>query len=172
MMRQKERNGEMRSQYRTVGLMLLAMAGLFASPVAAEVDLIATNTCLADRLAEGQNPSSCVDQAHQRCLTTPDDMTAAAVLCFSQARETWRIGITAEMERITETADDRIAAIAGVELKYDLLANLMQCDRMEELAKVGSDATGDQISRQRAQCDASASGLAYLRVRLRAESMQ
>jgi hypothetical protein len=138
----------------------------------ADVDLTAADACLTDRLSQNQSPASCVDQAHQRCLTTPEDLTASAVLCFGQARKAWSIGIAANMEQINETADDRIAAIAAVELKYDMLANLMQCDRMEELAKAGSDATGDQISRQRAQCEASAAGLVYLRVKMRSQSLQ
>ncbi|WP_218588655.1 hypothetical protein [Marivita hallyeonensis] len=149
-----------------------ALLCILSSSASADVNLVAADACLAARLVQQQNPASCVDEAHQRCLTTPDDMTASAVLCYNQAREAWRIGISAEMERIAETADDRIAAIAGVELKYDLLANLMQCDRMEELAKVGSEATGNQIARQRAQCEASASGLAYLRVKMRAQSLR
>lgn len=147
------------------------LAASTALPAAADERLVETNACLNARLAENQTPAPCVDQAHQRCLTTPEDMTASAVLCFRQARETWNIGIATEMEHIRKAASDRIASIAAIELKYDLLANLMQCDRMEELAKVGSDASGDQISRQRAQCDASASGLAYLRVKIRSRSL-
>jgi len=144
----------------------------FGLPASADVDLITTDACLSERLAQSENPTVCVDQAHQRCLTMPTDMTASAVLCFSQAREAWNIGIAANMEQIKETADERIATIAAVELKYDLLANLMQCDRMEELAKAASEATGDQIARQRAQCEASAAGLVYLRVKLRSRSLQ
>ena len=137
----------------------------------ADVDLTVADACLTDRLSQNQNPSSCVDQAHQRCLTTQADMSATAILCFSQAKEAWNIGIATNMEQIRETATDRIAAIAAIELKYDLLANLMQCDRMEELAKAGSEATGDQISRQRGQCEASAAGLVYLRVKMRSQSL-
>lgn len=138
----------------------------------ADVDLPTIDACLSERISQKANPASCVDQAHQRCLTTPEDMTASAVLCFGQAREAWNIGIAANMEQIRETAEDRIATLAAIELKYDLLANLMQCDRMEELAKAGSEATGDQIVRQRAQCEASAAGLVYLRVKLRSQSLQ
>lgn len=153
------------------GLRVMAMMCL-GTAATADVDLTAADACLNDRLSQNQNPASCIDQAHQRCLTTPDDLTASAVLCFGQAREAWNNGIAANMKTIDDMADDRIAAIAAIELKYDLLANLMQCDRMEELAKAGSEATGDQISRQRAQCEASAAGLVYLRVKMRAQSLQ
>lgn len=154
---------------RGLGAVLAVCLGTFAQ---ADVDLATADTCLTDHLSRNQNPSACIDQAHQRCLTTPETMTASAVLCFGQAREAWNIGIAANMDNITQNADARIAAIAAVELKYDLLANLMQCDRMEELAKLGAVATGDQIARQRAQCEASAAGLVYLRVKMRAQSLQ
>ena len=144
----------------------------FGSVASADVDLITTDACLNERLAQGENPTVCVDQAHKRCLTTTSEMTASAVLCFGQAREAWNIGIAANMERIKETADERLATIAAVELKYDLLGNFMQCYRMEELAKAASEATGDQIARQRSQCEASAAGLVYLRVKLRSSSLQ
>ena len=75
-----------------------ALVVIAAFPAAADDRLAKTNACLEDRLAENQNPASCVDQAHQRCLTTPEDMTASAVLCFGQARDTWNIGIASEME--------------------------------------------------------------------------
>lgn len=146
--------------------------GLSCGAAWADVDLAETDACLTERIGQNQNPASCVDTAHQRCLTTPEDLTASAVLCFRQARDAWDIGIAREMDVIQQSATNRIAAIAAVELRYDLLANLMQCDRMEELAKVGSEATGEQIARQRAQCEASASGLVYLRVKMRALSLQ
>lgn len=162
---QPMRTGILRTTY-------VFIAVIIGSAAWADVDLATTDTCLNARIAKGENPTVCVDQAHQRCLTMPDDMTASAVLCFGQAREAWNIGIAANMEQINETADARIATIAAVELKYDLLANLMQCDRIEELAKAASEATGDQIARQRAQCEASAAGLVYLRVKLRSRSLQ
>ena len=165
-----ERKQPMRNGILRAACVIMAFG--FGSGASADVDLITTDACLNERLAQGENPTVCVDQAHQRCLTMPGDMSASAILCFGQAREAWNIGIAAKMERIKETADERLATIAAVELKYDMLGNLMQCDRMEELAKAASEATGDQIARQRAQCEASAAGLVYLRVKLRSRSLQ
>ena len=76
------------------------------------------------------------------------------------------------MGRISAIADDRIAAIAGIELKYDLITARTQCDRMEELALAASGQPAETIRRQKSRCEAGAAGLAYLRLKLRARSLQ
>jgi hypothetical protein len=142
------------------------------SPALAEADLASAENCLIARIDAGENPTQCIDDAHVTCQATPADQPAIAILCYREARAAWDVGIKAEMARINDRADDRIAAIAAVELKYDLIANLTQCDRMEELAKVGSDVSADAIQRQKAHCEASSAGLAYLRVKLRGRSIE
>jgi hypothetical protein len=76
------------------------------------------------------------------------------------------------MADITARADDRIAKIAGVELKYDLISGLTECNRMEDLARVGSDQSPELIQREREHCEASAAALAYMWASLRGSSLK
>lgn len=151
-------------------LAVLLAAGL-AAPALAQVDLPAADACLTERLGAGQNPAACVEAAHADCVATPPDAPALATVCFREARSAWDRGIGAEMARIAARADERIAAIAGIELKYDLIASRTQCDRMEELALAASSASPEDILRQKSRCEAAAAGLAYLRLKLRAQSI-
>ncbi|MDQ2088891.1 hypothetical protein [Marimonas arenosa] len=141
-------------------------------PVLAGVDLTAAETCMAQQIASGQNPALCLDTAHADCLLSPADAPAVATLCFTEARKAWDAGIAAEMARIRDNAPEKIAAIAAIEVKYDLLTGLTQCDRMEELAKVASEEPADSIQRQKARCTASSAGLAYLRLRYRGSDIE
>lgn len=154
------------------GLLAMGLATALAGPVAAQIDIATVQTCMTNRIDTGENPAICIDEAQATCQATPADSPAVAILCFRNARSDWDAAITAEMARIRDRADDRIAAIAAVELKYDLLASLTQCDRMEELARVGTDTPAETIQRQKARCEASASGLAYLRAMLRGRSIK
>lgn len=148
----------------------MGLLGL-AVPALAQIEIAKATECMTARIDAGETPALCIDEAHATCLATPADSPAVAILCYRNARADWDAAITAEMSRIRERADERISAIAAVELKYDLIASLTQCDRMEELALVGSTKSGETIQRQKARCEASAAGLAYLRATLRGRSL-
>ncbi|WGW05708.1 hypothetical protein [Tropicibacter oceani] len=142
---------------------VLLLLSTLASPASAEVDLTSVDACIAQARSDGQPPTACIDAAHAACQAEPGDSHMVAALCYAQAREIWGNGIRDRMSAITATAPEKLAAIAGIEVKYDLIANLTQCDRIEELSRLG-DATGEEIQRQKARCEATASGLAYLRL--------
>lgn len=144
---------------------------LSAGIARAELDLPAADSCLEDRVSAGKSPADCIEAAHAACQTIPEETPAVAMVCFREARGSWDAGIAEEMARIRDKAPEKIAAIAGIEVKYDLLASLTQCDRMEELALVASHATAETIQRQKSRCEATASGLAYLRLKLRARGI-
>ena len=148
---------------------LLAFTGA-APPALAEVALDKVQACLDTARGTGDAPASCIDQALSPCIDEPDDLNSVAILCFEEARKTFGDGIRARMAQIRDTARENIAAIAGIEVKYDLIASLTQCDRMEELARLG-DSTAEKIQRRKSQCAAAASGLTWLRLVLRSADM-
>ncbi|WP_121633704.1 hypothetical protein [Tropicibacter alexandrii] len=139
-----------------------ALAVCIALPAWA-VDLDAVNSCIDTARAEQGNPNQCIDAAHQPCLVDSAEAPAAAILCFTEARETWSEGIASRMDTLRANAPEDIAALAGIEVKYDLLASLVQCDRLEELGRL-RDAPTEQVVLQKARCTATASGLAYTRL--------
>jgi hypothetical protein len=74
------------------------------------------------------------------------------------------------MAEIRDSAAERLSAIASVEVKYDMLGNLMQCDRMEALALIG-DAEPAAIQRDKARCTAAATGLVLTRLLIRSQDL-
>lgn len=135
-------------------------------PGLAEVDLGAVSACGI----AGDPPAACVEQAMAECHAAPPDTPAVASQCFRAAQARFSEGITARMQAIRDGAPERIAAIAGIEVKYDLLLGLTQCDRMQELALVGeSDLAA--IQRQADGCTATAAGIALLRLMSRSRDL-
>ena len=53
-------------------------------------------------------------------------------------------------------ADDTATTIARIEAKYDVIGAMVQCDRIEALAKAASDLDGPQIALQKERCLARA----------------
>ncbi|MFZ7090230.1 hypothetical protein [Primorskyibacter sp. 2E233] len=149
---------------------VLAVIYSSALPALAEVDLATVDACIEQARSDGQVPTACIDAAQADCQAETSDSHMVAALCYTKAREVWGTGIRDRMQLISASAPENVAAIAGIEVKYDLLANLTQCDRMEELSRVG-EATNEEIQRQKARCEASASGLAYLRLVWRSADM-
>lgn len=143
-----------------------ALAVSLALPAAAE-DL---SDCVAARLAEGAAPGACVAEALAPCDAEPADKPAVALLCYKRAQDGWAEGLAARMAEIRESAAEGLSALASVEVKYDMLGHLLQCDRMEELARLGTaEAAG--IQRDKARCTAAATGLVYTRLMMRAQDL-
>lgn len=152
-------------------LLLAAATGLTWAvvpfPALAEVDLPRAQACFDEAIATQSNPAPCVEAEQQACLNGAVEMPAVATLCLTQAQSQWSAAIGARIDAIVTNAPDTLAAIARIETRYDLLSNLLQCDRMEELALVGSEQTGEEILLQKTRCSATASGLTYMRLYLR-----
>jgi hypothetical protein len=148
-------------------LLILAVLALLSGPALADMDFEEVNTCLGDRVASGQSPASCIDDVHADCVRTDAGTPAVATLCFVTAEQNWQAGMAGLMETIGKNASEQVAAIAGIEVKYDMLAALLQCNRMEELSRVVGRDSAEVIQRQTARCRASAAGLTYARLFLR-----
>jgi hypothetical protein len=136
-------------------------------PVAAQDARETLNACLSERIETEAQLLDCVSAAIEPCLSEPDDMNAVAALCFREARGQLDAGISAGMSDLRASASDEISTLVSIELKYDILSGLLQCDRMEELAVALSEYDAEAIQRQKAQCQATTSGLAYARLTLR-----
>ncbi|WP_167647537.1 hypothetical protein [Mameliella alba] len=144
---------------------LTLAALLLAAPLQAEprLDLDNLRSCVETAVDLGKAPTACVDTAHAPCLEISTETPAVAGLCFTETRQEWSEAIAARMADLGEKAPERIAALAGIEVKYDLLSSLVQCDRMEELALL-RELPAEEIQLQKARCTATASGLAYIRL--------
>lgn len=129
-----------------------------------------TDACILERFETGAAPTDCIDAAHAACLSSSTEAHSVAALCFRDAQSRWNEGIKARLEAFTATASEEIAAIAAIEVKYDVLSGLLQCDRMQDLSLAVSQMTPEAILRQKSQCDATALGLAYARLLWRART--
>lgn len=148
---------------RSVAPFVLALACATSTVAEESVDLDAVRSCVATALDLDKKPTGCVDSAHTACLRISSDTPAVAALCFEDRRADWSTAITQRMDHLRSAAPERIAALAGIEVKYDLLASLVQCDRMEELALL-REVAAEEIQIQKSRCEATASGLAYIRL--------
>jgi len=150
----------------------LAMLASLIHPAAAEVDISEVDACLTERLSAGRPPATCIDDAQSDCMRVDNEVPAVATLCFVEAEKKWQNGISGLMAQISDAAPDEIAAIAAIEVKYDLLSALLQCSRMEELSlTVGRDSE-PAILRQNARCKSNAAGLSYARLYLRSRDLR
>lgn len=145
---------------------------LAPSLAAAEVDIARFDGCVADSLARDRPAADCVQTAHAVCGDFPlETARAAAVLCYVDAQDAWTRAIRARLEGLGEDAEGRIAKLAEIEVKYDVLGSLLQCDRMEELARVASPEEDAAIGLQKARCTATALGLAYAKLLLQSRNL-
>lgn len=138
----------------------------------AEVSIEAADTCIAEQMATGDSPLSCIEEAQADCGAVPENTPSVAVLCYTEAKSAWSAGIAATMESFAADAPRDAMAISQIEAKYDLLSGFMQCDRMEELALAVSTESSEAIARQKAHCTASSAGVAYARLSWRISSLK
>lgn len=139
------------------------IAGLFpAAPAALAGDFDSARACLDARIAANEPVADCVQETQTACLSFEAPSLAGAD-CFRRAKDRWGGLIAQRMDQIRDGAREEVAAIAAIEVKYDLKGNLMQCDRMEELSLVQQD-PGEATVYARLRCEATAVGLAYAKL--------
>ncbi|GGE58318.1 hypothetical protein [Actibacterium pelagium] len=149
----------------------LITALCLGGPAFAEVDLDAFRSCVDTRIENNAPAAECVHAAQAACLSyDPEEQTASATLCFVEVKDGWSTGIQDQMQKISAEAEEQITAIASIELKYDLLANLLQCDRMHDLARL-TETPGETIALQKARCEATATGLALTKLILQSRRL-
>lgn len=119
-------------------------------------------SCFKEQLGAGQPIMLCIERAAHECSQFPAG-NAAGILCYVKAKDRWGEQIAAQMEKIKGEKDEREATIIGIELRYDLQANLLQCDRVEELALVDG-APDEMTAHSKAICESVAVGISYSRL--------
>lgn len=146
---------------------------ILALPVAAfaddsEGDAVAQLTaCVKEHASAGSEVAGCIDAAHRECLQYPPDTAPeAATKCFLDRKKLWGDAVTDQMDRMKSDTDERSFEIARINTRYDLTANLLQCDRLTELAQL-QDQPGPQVQTQQARCEATATGLTFIKLLLR-----
>lgn len=154
--------------HRFIPSLFVASLVLWPGLVAAQEENPAD--CIQEQREAGAPAADCVNRAQERCLQYPLG-TEAGIACYLEAKDRWGSRITERMETIRKTAPEEIAAIAGIEVKYDLKANLNQCDRMEELSLVRQDPDQGTVH-VRARCEATAVGLAYVKLVLQSGGIE
>jgi len=154
----------------TSPLIVIALVIAAAPSAQAETMIDTVNGCIEKAGTNEKLPSQCVDAAHQTCQRVGEEFDAQATLCFRDAVAHWSTGIRTLMAFVSENADPNMAAAASIELKYDILQARHQCDRLEEFARL-TDISTNEVVRQKAGCQAAASGLAYIKLAIRARSL-
>ena len=128
-------------------------------------------TCLAAQMENGGPSIACVNEALGACIQFTADAPQAALQCFLQSQTTWKDYTSARMEFVRETGGEDIAAVAGIEVKFDLLQNKLQCQRMSELSMLRAAPT-EQTQITAARCDATANGLVFAKLFAQSANMK
>lgn len=148
---------------------------LGALPSLATADGMASSetveACVTAQVEAGAPVADCVNEVQAACLEYPADAALAATACFLDAKEAWGSYIAARMETVRQSAPAEISAVAEIEVRYDLLQNLMQCDRMQELVLLRQEPS-DATQLQKARCEATATGLAFVKMLLQSREFQ
>lgn len=127
--------------------------------------------CVSDRIGDQAPVAECVRAAAAPCEAVPAAAPALAAKCFIDLKEGFGVAIAGRMDRLEQTAPDQIVSVAGIEVKYDLMTNLLQCDRMSELRALRAD-PGEGALAQDAACQARATGLAYAKLLLQSSEFE
>jgi hypothetical protein len=156
---------------RALVLATVCAAAGFATPLPAAADSMdGALACLQDAAQTGAPLGACVNDAQADCLGL-DPGSSEGILCFQTTKARWGALITERMAEIEATAPDEIRQIAGIEVKYDLQINLLQCDRMEELSLVSRNPDTTTLH-ARAACESSAVGLSWVRLMARSGGVE
>ncbi|MBD1545371.1 hypothetical protein [Roseibium aggregatum] len=153
------------------GFALVAANPGAASDANAGADLSGTESCVSTAVEAQRPPGDCLMELHAPCMAFPPNSKALATLCFVNTRKNWDARIKERLSTIAKTAAPRIASIANIESRYDLLSNLLQCDRLDELSALYQTADEDRLL-QKKRCEAAAAGLAYIRLLVRSETLK
>lgn len=148
----------------------IAFASLAMAGAASAEDFADPKACISQQIAAGAPVAECVNEVHTTCFAY-EEASLAATNCLRLAKDYWGSLIAGRMEQIRAAAPEEISAIAGIEVKYDLRANLMQCDRMEELTLVQREADEETLF-TRTRCEATAVGLAYVKLVLQSQGIE
>ena len=148
---------------------VFAVAGGLASTASAE-EPKTPRDCVRTQTEAKAPPAECVNQFQADCLQYPQG-SEAGLACFLGAKEKWGELIKKRMAEIQASAPEEISQIAGIEVKYDLQINLLQCDRVQELTLLRRD-PDTATAQARARCEATAVGLAYVKLLLQSNSIQ
>lgn len=152
-----------------IGFAFAAVNPGAASDANAGADLSGTESCVSSAAEAQRSPGDCLAELHAPCLSFPPGSKALATLCFVNTRKSWDTRLKKRLGAIAKTADPKVASIANIESRYDLLSNLLQCDRLDELSALFQTAEEDRLL-QKKRCEAAAAGLTYIRLLVRSEN--
>lgn len=127
--------------------------------------------CIADKVEAGDEPRPCVNEVQAECLDLPAEAPSVAAKCFLERKETWGAALSETMKGLQKGLSEDAAAMAGIEMKYALMGNLMQCDRLEELRLVREDPS-EATRAVDARCEATATGMALADLLARMQAAQ
>lgn len=154
----------------------LGLVAFLAGPAQAEVNLDNFHQCLEAQIAANAPALACVQAEQSECSNyQAEKAPAAATLCLVKANDIWSEAIRTTLAdirtKVQDTDQAQIADIAEIEVKYDVLSGLLQCDRVQELALLG-DTSSERINVQKSTCTATTMGLSYAKLRLQSRGLR
>lgn len=134
--------------------------GALADPVVSGAQVA---RCLERQIAANAPAAICVQEAYGTCLQDAAEAPAAAVACFLQSKQDWAGLMSEQLTLLQPALGAEAYARLEIETRYDVLTQLVQCDRLHELTLLQQQ-DADIINVQKARCEATASGLTYMKL--------
>lgn len=144
----------------------LLLAALPSLAIAAPVLLPGFDECVELQLEKSAPLGECVRGAFVNCVDWPVGEPSGTA-CFVTSKDEWGELLGQRMQRVRAEADERVAKIAEIEIRYELERSLRECDRQMELVLLDIP-QDDRSDYMRAQCEATAVAATLVTLILRA----
>lgn len=155
---------------KTMKNWIAALLVLGPSVVLAEVDGAEIKLCLNTKIEYNQPAAECVTEALQACFEIDDKHVNTKTDCYLSAKSDFATLNAGRIDELQSALDAQKYQIVEISTRYDILGNLMQCDRLHEMNLVMQE-DADAINLQNFRCQATAMGMAYVKLYVQSQGL-
>jgi hypothetical protein len=147
-----------------------ALFGVIPVCAVAEFDQQSLMMCLNTKIEYNLPAAECVTEALQACLQIDDKHVNTKTDCFLTAKSEFATLNAGRIEELQSALDAQKYQIVEISTRYDILGNLMQCDRLHEMNLVMQE-DANAINLQNFRCQATAMGMAFAKLYVQSQGL-
>jgi hypothetical protein len=111
-----------------------------------------------------------VTEVLQVCFQIDDKHVNSKTDCYLSAKSDFATLNAGHIDELQSALDAQKYQIVEISTRYDILGNLMQCDRLHEMNLVMQE-DADAINLQNFRCQATAMGMAYAKLYVQSQGL-
>lgn len=151
-------------------ILIAVLIAALPSVTLADVDGAAVDLCLETQITQNQPAVDCVTQALQTCFQIDDKHVSTKTECYLSAKSDFATLNAGRVDALQSVLDAQKYQIVEISTRYDILGNLLQCDRLHEMNLVMQE-DADAINLQNFRCQATAMGMAYAKLYVQSQGL-